>query len=370
MVTPIQFNVLKLYKTIYLKFMKMNSINDSFLNYCEKNNYEKNQHQLQTLDLLINFVTPKKNLLNFLFKPKHKLCFYLSGSVGVGKTMILNFIYDSLNFPRKKIHFNEFMINFHDHCHKMKNKSKENLLLVFVKDLKKYRLIYLDEFQVTNIVDAMILGKLFETIFSENIKIILTSNTKLEDLYRDGLQREQFLPFISIIKKNCIQKELVLEDDYRKLGSNKLQRTFYPINKKNIFQVNQLFRELTKNKKKTQIKLYIKGRNFIISNFFEDVARFDFKQLCDVKVGAEDYLEIAKYCQFIVIDNIPKFNNENSDQQNRFITLIDILYEKKIPLIVSVVSNLNNLGSAHSLEKSFKRTISRLYELTSSDINI
>jgi cell division protein ZapE len=347
--------------------MQLSSLKDSFLTYCEKNNYEKNIYQLKIIDLLIDFLNPKKSFFKLLSNNKKKKCFYLYGGVGVGKTMVLNFIFDFLYLPKQRLHFNEFMINFHNYRHKMKN--KDNSILAFVKDLKKYELIYLDEFQVTNIVDAMILGKLFETIFTEDIKLILTSNTKADDLYQDGLQREQFLPFISIIKKYSILKELTLEDDYRKLRSNKLVRAFYPINAKNIFKINQIFRELTKNKKNIKIKLNTKGRNFFIHNFYEGIARFDFKELCDVNIGAEDYIEIAKNCKFIVIDNIPKFNDENSNQQNRFITLIDILYEKKVNLLISTSSSLESLGSSIKLRVTFKRTLSRLYELTSPEVN-
>ena len=346
----------------------MRSLKDSYLNYCEKKNYEKNLYQLKIIDLLVNFLDPKNSIFNFFNNSKQKKCFYLYGGVGVGKTMILNFVYDFLYIPKQRLHFNEFMINFHNYRHKMNN--KDNSLSSFVQSLKKYKLIYLDEFQVTNIVDAMILGKLFEKIFYEEIKIILTSNVKLDDLYKDGLQREQFLPFISIIKKNSIHKELILEDDYRKIGSKKLERAFNPINEKNLFQINKLHRELTKNKKNTKIKLSIKGRDFIISNFYEGIARFHFKDLCDVNVGAEDYLEIAKNCRFIFIENIPKFSNDNSNQQNRFVTLIDILYEKKIPLLISTYFSLDNIGSANNLKETFKRTLSRLYELTSPDIII
>ena len=140
------------------------------------------------------------------------------------------------------------MINFHDFRHK---KKENNSISDFVKNLKKkYDLIYLDEFQVTNIVDAMILGKLFEIIFSENIKIIITTNTKLSDLYKDGLQRERFLPFISIIKRFSMQKELLIKDDYRKMNDEKLQEIFYPLNDRTSFRINQRFRELTRGKNK------------------------------------------------------------------------------------------------------------------------
>ena len=279
--------------------------------------------------------------------------------------MVLDFFYNSLDISKKRMHFNEFMINFHDYRHSKKENSKESLISSFVQELKKNELIYLDEFQVTNIVDAMILGRLFDNIFKENIKIIISTNIKIDDLYKDGLQRDQFKPFISIIKKNSVHKELIIEDDYRKTGLDVLQRAFYPITEKNIFKINQKFRELTKNKIKKPMELSIKGRKFLIKNYFEGIARFDFNELCNVNVGAEDYLEMAKICKYVVIENIPNFDNEKSNQQNRFIVLIDIFYEKRIPLIISSASSLENLGSCNKLTKPFKRTLSRLYELTS-----
>ena len=150
------------------------------------------------------------------------------------------------------------MINFHDFKHNNK-KEEDNPIGFFVKNLKKkYDLIYLDEFQVTNIVDAMILGKLFEEIFSENIKIIITTNIKLDDLYKDGLQREQFLPFIAVIKANSVQQELLIQDDYRIKNLDKSQRIFYPLNENTSFKINQSFHEFTKGKKRENIDNYNK----------------------------------------------------------------------------------------------------------------
>ena len=153
-------------------------------------------------------------------------------------------------FKKKRVHFNEFMINFHDFAHKRKEIDKSNSIEAFVKKLKKEcELVYFDEFQVTNIVDAMILGKLFERMFNENFKIIITSNIKIENLYKDGLQREQFIPFIKIMNKFCNEIELTIAKDYRKLKSNMLGRFFFPLNEDTNFKINHLFRILTKNKK-------------------------------------------------------------------------------------------------------------------------
>ena len=343
-----------------------------FLNYCKKNNLEVNPNQIDLIKELNKFyiLNFDKSFLKLLFPNKnYKSGFYLQGDVGVGKTMILNFFYNSLKISKKRVHFNEFMINFHDYCHK-KKKKKEKGIESFVKNLTKYKLIFLDELQVTNIVDAMILGKLFKTIFQKGIKVLFSSNTKIEELYAGGLQRDQFLPFVHLIKDYSLQKKLIIPNDYRKLGSNKLKKTFFPLNEETNFLINQLYRKLTKNKVGRQKKLKIKGREFIISKFYNGIFKIDFKLLCDVNIGAEDYIKIAECSKLIIIENIPKFNDENLNQQLRFITMIDILYEKKIKLIVSLMTDINNLGSSNKLIKPFKRTVSRLYELTSSDISI
>ena len=218
---------------------------------------------------------------------------------------------------------------------------------------------------MTNIVDAMILGKLFEIIFKEEIKILITSNIKIQKLYNDGLQREQFMPFIDIMKNMCHEHELIIEDDYRKSNNNQIDRFFYPLNEDANFKINQLFRKLTRDKKLVIKKLNIKERVFLIENNKEKIARFNFNDLCDKNVGAEDYIAVSNECNFIVIENIPNFTNENVNKQQRFITLIDIIYEKKIPLMTSSTTSLENFTSSKFLEQPFKRTLSRLYELTS-----
>ena len=341
-----------------------------FLNYCNVNKLEINNAQLIIIKLLTKFYSvciKKTFFINLFSKSKIKKGFYLVGDVGVGKTMILNFFYKNLKLKKKKFHFNEFMINFHNFV----NINKENSIETFVKELKKrYEILYLDEFQVTNIVDAMILGKLFEIIFKKNLKIIITSNTTIKNLYKDGLQREQFIPFIKIMKNMCIEHELIIKHDYRKSKLNTHDRFFYPLNEESNFKINQLFRKLTKEKKHIIKKLSIKGREFLIKKYFDRVARFDFNELCGKNLGAVDYIELARFCKLVVIENIPDFNDGNVNKQQRFITLIDVFYENKIFLITSSVLSLETLGSAQSLKQPFKRTLSRLHELTSSKMKL
>ena len=338
-----------------------------FISYCNSQQLEVNSNQVDVINKLEQYYQGNfQSYFSKLFSKKSfKKGFYLYGGVGVGKTMILNFFFDHLNVKKLRLHFSEFLLSFHDFVHK---KKKENIINQFVKNLKlKASLIYFDEFQVTNIVDAMILGKLFNQIFKEDIKIIVTSNIKISELYKDGLQRDQFKPFIKIMEKQSIESELKIEDDYRKSNDNQKQRYFYPLNQETNFKMNKFFRTITKHKKYSLKIINVKGRDFIIENFYEGIVRFNFNELCNQNLGAEDYLEIIKNCKFIVIDQIPQFDDSNSNQQQRFITLLDIIYEKNIPISVTANQNLDKFTSSKLLEKPFKRTISRLYELTSVD---
>ena len=346
------------------------SFEKEFIFHCKKQNLEINSSQIDLLKKLQEYHKDNfQSLISKIFKRQpFKKGFYLYGDVGVGKTMILDFFFDQLDHKKLRLHFNEFMLSFHNFVHERKGDNQENIINEFVKDLKsKALLIYFDEFQVTNIVDAMILGKLFDQIFKEDIKIIVTSNTKIAELYKDGLQRDQFKPFIKIMEDQSFQYKLVIEDDYRK--SNTQDRYFFPLDEETNFKINKFFRTITKDKKKTEKIINVKGRNFKIENFYEGVARFDFKILCDQNLGAEDYLEIIKNCIFIVIDKIPQFDNFNSNQQQRFITLLDIIYDNSIPIAVTSDQSLDKFTSSKLLEKPFERTISRLYELTSRSMN-
>jgi cell division protein ZapE len=345
------------------------NLKELFLKYCEEKQFEINQSQIDVINNLKSYHVQnfKYSFFNKIFKKKEgKLGFYLAGDVGVGKTMILNFFFNELKKKKLRLHFNEFMINFHDFVFMNKDNHKKNKINSFVKDLKtKSELIYFDEFQVTNIVDAMILGELFKKIFEENIKVIFSSNININNLYKDGLQRDQFIPFIKILEKNCYEKNLFIEEDYRTTKNIKLERFLSPINQSTNFIFNKFFRKITKKKKKNIKIIEIKGRKLTLENFYEGIVKFDFDELCNRNLGSEDYLKIADNCGFIFIDNLPIFNENNSNQQQRFITLIDILYEKKIPLIIRSEVDLNLLKSSSSLIDTFKRTISRLYELTS-----
>ena len=349
------------------------NLKKSFLNLCENKEYEVNENQISIVEKLSEYYNLNFNqsLIKKIFKDKNKKSgFYLVGDVGVGKTMILNFFFNSLKEKKYRLHFNEFMIKFHEFIFENKKKGKNHGLEKFVEKLSdKTQILYFDEFQVTNIVDAMILGKLFKKIFEENIKVIFSSNIKIKDLYKNGLQRDQFMPFIKILEHNCSEIELEIPEDYRTNKNIPLDRFLSPIDESSNFKFNKFFRKMTKNREKTTKILNIKGRKLIIENFYERVTKFNFDELFNNNLGSEDYIRIAKESDLIFIENLPNFNEDNSNQQQRFITFIDIIYEKKIPLMIKSEVDLNSLCSSKSLTEPFKRTLSRLYEMTSQKLN-
>ena len=349
------------------------SLKKSYLKHCEDKDLEINENQIKIVQKLNEYYNLNFNqsFIKKIFKDKkNKLGFYLVGDVGVGKTMILNFFFERLKEKKSRLHFNEFMIKFHDFIFENKKMGNDNGLEKFVKNLSnKTKILYFDEFQVTNIVDAMILGKLFEKIFNENIKVIFSSNININDLYKNGLQRDQFLPFLKILKNNCTELELKIKEDYRATKNENLSRFLSPINNSSNFKFNKYFRKATKNKKLATKYIEVKGRKLVFENFHEGVLKVSFDEICNRNLGSQDYIEIAKESDFIFIENLPKFNEINSNQQQRFITFIDIIYEKKIPLMIKSEVELNSLESTNSMKKTFKRTVSRLYELTSQNFN-
>ena len=192
----------------------LKNFEEKFNFYCDSNNLEINQNQFLVIKKLQDYY--KKNfrsfISKFLSKENSKKSFYLYGDVGVGKTMILDFFFSQIKQKKKRLHFNEFMLNFHDFVQERKNKKEQNIISLFVKDLKlKVSLIYFDEFQVTNIVDAMILGKLFEEMFKANIKMILTSNTKISDLYKDAFKEINLNHLLKLCRKNLLNMNLKLK---------------------------------------------------------------------------------------------------------------------------------------------------------------
>ena len=357
----------------------MVSLIESYQERCRADSLEENNLQLDLLRELGEFnKTLRPNLIKkistLLNSNSNKNCFYIYGKVGVGKTLIMDLFYNNINEVRKKrIHFHEFMINTHDSLHlirKNNSKIKDNSFLIktYAKSLKKDTdLICFDEFQVTNIADAMILGQLFIELFNLKINVVLTSNDKPENLYIDGLQRELFLPFIKLIENKSKIFNLNIEKDYRVSGIDQNEIFFSPISIENQIIINNLYEKLIDGHKPKNIKIEIKKREFEIKKFANNVARFNFNELCGLPLGSEDYLKLINNIKTLFLEEIPVFSDDNVDKQERFITLIDILYDNEIKLIMSSEKSLKDFTSSRRLDLKFKRTCSRLSEMKSQD---
>ena len=343
-------------------------INQAFKKFSKKQGLIPNNAQVELVKNLESLIKDSKpsllSSLGNIFSNKKPKGFYLYGDIGSGKTMIINLFLDQFeNLKVYKVHFNKFMVDVHNRLHKKKNESE--VLPNIVKNLKtEYDIIFLDEFQVTNIADAMILGKLFEQFYSKNIFIITTSNVRPDNLYLGGLQRGQFLRYIEMIKQNSIIYSLDTGVDYRQLFLKKKNKFFPHTNPQAKKMFNDVLLGTLNGKKFSPTTLIVKGRKVVVKNFVSNIAKFDFKDLFFENYSAEDYIEMSKIIKIFFIENIPNFNEDLINEQYRFINFIDVIYDNKLKLVATAATQINNLTSSSKVQKVFSRTQSRLKELT------
>jgi len=295
---------------------------------------------------------------------------YVYGGVGVGKTMLMDILVDSTSCSLR-VHFHELMRDIHYELYKLRNNrigTKSNPInQVVSKIFNNKLLIFIDEMEVRDIADAMIIGKVFERMFEIGLVVVTTSNRHPNMLYKDGLQREKFIPFIDLIKNKMKVIKLNTIEDYRRgrLLGNKI---FYsPADSNAKDALNQFWDKLTDSASPKPDSLNINGRKIMIPMSAHKVARFSFNDICMQPMGANDYLEIAKNFSTIIIENIPTLASEERDAARRFVVLIDALYEKRCVLICSSNSPIEKIYKGSDWNFEFNRTISRLIEMQATD---
>ena len=355
----------------------MNTAITSYKRLCANGEIENNQKQEELIHKLSEFLKDNNksflgSIFSFTERKKTKNCFYIYGNVGIGKTLIMDISFDQIKKNNKKrIHFHEFMIDTHDSLHELRKESQNNndfLISKFAKKIsKENKFLFFDEFQVTNIADAMILGHLFSELFKNNVKIVITSNTHPDNLYKDGLQRELFINFIEKIKQESLVYNLDIETDYRKINLELDEVYFVSSSSASILKINDIHKEIISDLKTEDKIINFKKRDFVIRNLANNSARFNFDELCGSETSTEDYLHLVKYVNIVFLENVPDFSNSNSNQQERFINLIDVLYDNKINLIMSSEKRIDDLNSAYYLKDKFIRTKSRLIEMKSKN---
>ena len=288
---------------------------------------------------------------------------YIYGGVGRGKTFLMDTFHSQLSTKKKmRVHFHEFMRKFHDDMKKHEN-DKNSLISVADEISENADVICFDEFHVSDITDAMILGRLIERFFENGVQIVITSNYHPEDLYPNGLARDRFLPTIDILTKQMEIINLGGDMDYRYNKINQTEKTYFLLQEQN--KLKFIFNSLSGNSF-LDSDIEINGRVFSSVCRSSDVIWFSFSQLCADAVGKGDYLELSKQFSTIILSETPKFGDDSlKEEWRRFSWLIDILYDNNITLIMSAEVNLDELYCGIISDES-DRIISRLTEMQSS----
>jgi cell division protein ZapE len=290
---------------------------------------------------------------------------YIFGDVGRGKSMLMEFFFQACPIERKRrVHFSVFMLEVHDFVHHWRQQHSSDPFAAYAKHIRSTTwLLCFDEFNVTDIADAMILTRLFEHLFAQGLIFVATSIYHPDDLYQNGLQRALFLPFIKQLKQASTVLELVAKEDYRLAHFKALNQTFYiGLNKQADDFIQKTFAALTNHAETEATTLYLQGRDVHFKAAHGDILYSSFAELCDRALGAADYIKIAELFNTVFIAHIPQLSKENRDQARRFVTLIDALYEQKVKIICTAAVPAHQLYLEDGVFE-FKRTQSRLMEM-------
>ena len=301
---------------------------------------------------------------------------YLVGEVGRGKSMLMDLFFAAADVARKRrIHFHRFMQEAHARIHawrqseaaKVATEGADPIPPLADRIAAEAALLCFDEFQVNDIVDAMILGRLFEALFERGVVVVATSNTRPDDLFKNQPGRDAFLPFIALLNRRL---EVLMMDagrDFRRSRLRGMTTWHVPADARAERALDVAFAELTGNAVGHPETLMVMGRKFTVPLAAEGVARFDFATLCGAALGAGDYLALATHYHTLILDGIPRLSPDNYDQVRRFIVLVDTLYDHRAKLVASADAMPDRLYMRGENATMFERTASRLDEMQSQD---
>ncbi|AXI40893.1 cell division protein ZapE [Sulfitobacter sp. SK011] len=304
----------------------------------------------------------KKGLFRKAPEPPKGL--YLWGGVGRGKSMLMDLFVEHLpDIPSRRVHFHAFMQEIHAAMHEARKTGVNDAIAPVAADVAaSVRLLAFDEMQISDITDAMIVGRLFQALFAAGVVVVTTSNRLPDELYKHGLNRSLFIPFIEMIKEKMVVREMVSPTDYRQNRLSGTQVYFTPVNADSRAAMNAVWDDLAGGPG-TPLTLRVKGRDVVIPAFHNGMARAQFHDLCGTALGPADYLALAEAVRVLLLDDIPTLSRSNFNEAKRFVTLIDALYEARVRLICSAAAKPEMLYVEGEGTFEFERTASRLREM-------
>jgi cell division protein ZapE len=323
---------------------------------------------LQNLSDALNKAGRKSHnhLLHLLIGPAKIPGIYIWGSVGRGKTYLMDMFYESLTgVSKQRVHYHRFMLDIHEQL-RVLPKSPNPLMIIGKSISRKIRVLCLDEFHVTDVADAMLLTGLLRALFKHGVTLVATSNTRLDDLYLNGLQRERFMQAIELLKDCTVEIDLQSGQDYRLLHL-KRGETYLLTDALSQQTLFAKFNELAPGDVVRSQPLCIHGRNINTIAFSDDLVWFDFHELCDTPRAAKDYLELARMFHTVFVSNIPLLADAQDSAAKRFMHLVDALYDHRVKLVASANGQPAELYQGRLLKGAFDRTVSRLIEMGSED---
>ncbi len=292
---------------------------------------------------------------------------YMWGGVGRGKSMLMDLLYDAVAAPKQRRHFHAFMQWVHARMTEARKRGVDDAIAPVAAELvQEVRFLAFDEMQITDITDAMIVGRLFEALFAGGVTVVTTSNRPPDDLYKDGLNRQLFTPFIALLKDKMVVHELASATDYRQGRLAGSPTYFTPLTREARAQIDAVWQDLTGGED-APLTLHVKGREVVLPRYRNAVARVPFFDLCGKPLGAADYLALAEAVRVLVLEDIPQLGRSNFNEAKRFVTLIDALYEAKVKLIASAAAAPEMLYVEGEGTFEFERTASRLREMQAAD---
>ena len=294
--------------------------------------------------------------------PEGPMGCYLWGGVGRGKSMLMDLFHEAAPVPSRRVHFHAFMQEVHDGMHEARTRGvRDAVAPVADRVVAGTKVLCFDEMQITDITDAMIVGRLFEKLFEGGVHVVTTSNRAPSDLYKDGLNRKLFLPFIAMLEDRLLVQELAAARDYRQDRLRGETVWFTPADTADM-DLDAVWARLSGGRSEGH-SLRVKGRDLVLRDFASGVARTSFADLCGKPLGAGDYLALARAVRVLVLTRIPVLAERHHNEARRFVTLVDALYEGRVRLVASAEAEPEGLYPQGAGRFEFDRTASRLREM-------